>query len=386
MMQKTVAHFIRKSSQLRASFIQNQILNHINYKPVIIYKYESEKDDGGFAEFDNDDIPVLNLWDKKDFKSKLLYEYPKLITKKNVEKINEFLEVRKVSVLHFHYGTDAGVYYPFLKQTKIPSVVSFYGYDCSGFPRRLFGYGKKYLHKRILPFITKVFAMSPDMKNDLLKIGCPDEKIIIHYYGSDVQKFYQIKNHRDVNLLNFLIIAGLEPQKGHIFLLRAFKDACEQNKNIRLKIFGAGKLETPIKKYIFKNNMTSNVEMMGKVLYGSTQHLNELQKADIFIHPSITDINGDKEGIPGAIVEAMVAGLPVISTNHAGIPYVIENGKTGLLVNEWDIKGLADMILKLSYDYSLRKQLGQCGQKFAMANLDLDEKEIELEKKYDSLV
>ena len=128
-MSKTVAHFIRKSTQLKASFIQNQILNHINYKPVVIFKYESYKDDGGFAEFDNDNIPILNLWDEKAFKSKWFYKYPKLITWEDVKKINEFLGKHKVSIIHFHYGTDAGIYFPFLRENKIVSVVSFYGYD-----------------------------------------------------------------------------------------------------------------------------------------------------------------------------------------------------------------------------------------------------------------
>ena len=132
--------------------------------------------------------------------------------------------------------------------------------------------------------------------------------------------------------------------------------------------------------------MSSYVEMMGKVVYGSIQHFKEFQEADVFIHPSITDKNGDKEGIPGAIVEAMSAGLPVISTYHAGIPYVIENGKTGLLVNEWDVNSLANVILKLTDDYSLRKELGQSGQENALANLNLNEKERELEKIYGSII
>lgn len=385
-MTKTVAHFIRKNTQLRSSFIQNQILNHIDYKPVIIFKYESNKNDGGFAEFNNSEIPILNLWDERDIYSKTLYKYTKLITNKDVKKINEFLKRHKVDILHFHYGTDAGVYYPFLKQTSIPSVVSFYGYDCSGFPKRLFNYGKYYLKKRVFPYISRIFAMSEDMKNDLIKINAPEEKILVHYYGSDVKKFDLSRKYSNNSIITFLIISGLVPQKGHLFLLKSFNEAYKENKNIRLRIFGSGKLENEIKNFIKKNNMSEYVEFLGKLTYGSDQHLTELQNADVFIHPSVTDKNGNKEGIPGAIVEAMAAGLPIISTFHAGIPYVIEDGITGLLVNEWDVRALTQRILELAAKPELRKRIGESAKRYAILNLDLFAKEKELERIYEEIL
>jgi colanic acid/amylovoran biosynthesis glycosyltransferase len=382
---KTVAHFIRKLTQLRASFIQNQIINHSNYKPVVIFKYESDKDDGGFADYNTDGIPILNLWNGHNGISKLFYKYPKLITGRDVDKINKFLESHKVDILHFHYGTDAGVYYPFLKQTTLPSIVSFYGYDCSGFPKLMMGYGKRYLNKRVFPFVNRVLAMSPSMKNDLVQIGCDSEKIVTHYYGTDVQKFYMERDYPQRIPVNFLIISGLEPQKGHIFLLKAFRKAYEENKNIRLKIFGSGQLEDKTKNFIAENGMSSYVQMEGKVVYGSEDHLHAMRNADVFVHPSVTDTNGDKEGIPGAIVEAMASGLPVISTFHAGIPFIIDNEKTGMLVKEWDINALTQGILRVAANNPLREKLGRAAQNFALNNLNLIEKEIDLERIYDSI-
>ena len=75
--------------------------------------------------------------------------------------------------------------------------------------------------------------------------------------------------------------------------------------------------------------MGKYVTWHGPTVYASEEHKKYLQNADVFVHPSVTDVNGDKEGIPGAIVEAMAAGLPVISTYHAGIPNIIKNNKTG---------------------------------------------------------
>lgn len=379
-----VTHFIRKSTQLKASFIQNQILNHLNYTPSIVYKTISEKDDCGFAEFNNRDINILNLDKKICVFSKLKYKLFKLITQKNKKRIIDFTE--NSDILHFHYGTDAGIYLPLLKNINIPKVVSFYGYESSGFPRRFFGYGKQYLQKRVFRYADKVFAMSPDMKKDLLNIGCPENKIIVHYHGSDISRFYEKHNYKKTDKVKFIIISGLEPQKGHKFLLKAFSNAWEINNNIKLIIVGKGALRNEIKKQIREENMTSYVSLKESIVYASKEHKQYFLNSDVFIHPSVTDINGDKEGIPGAIIEAMSAGLPVVSTYHAGIPHIISNGKTGLLVKEMDIEALKNAILKLASDSTLRRYLGINGQEFAINNLDLNKKEKELENIYQSLI
>jgi len=248
------------------------------------------------------------------------------------------------------------------------------------------GYGKNYLKKRVFPYVSRVFAMSEDMKKDLIKITAPREKILVHYHGADVKKFDVQNNYLVQSTITFLIISGLEPQKGHLFLLKAFQEAYKQNSNIYLKIFGSGKLENEIKDFIRNNNMDNYVQLLGRVTYGSVQHLAEFINADIFIHPSVTDTNGDKEGIPGAVVEAMAAGLPVISTFHAGIPHIINDGTTGLLVNEWDIQLLIQRILKLASDSDLRKKIGINAKKYVLSNLDLHLKEKELEQIYNNLI
>ena len=117
----------------------------------------------------------------------------------------------------------------------------------------------------------------------------------------------------------------------------------------------------------------------------SEEHKQYLCDADVFIHPSVTASNGAKEGIPGSIVEAMASGLPVISTFHAGIPYVIKNEDTGILVDEWDIEALSKSILKMA-DANLRKDLGLRAQEYAAKNLDVEEKGKDLENIYRSLI
>ncbi len=383
-MNKTVAHFIRKSTQLKASFIQNQVSFHANYRPVVVNRYESNRDDGGFAGLPTDGIRRLNLAQSRRFDPNL--RYLTRLSGSGLQKALRFLDENEVSMLHFHYGTDACIYSEVMKVSGRPSVVSFYGYDSSFFRTSFAGLGKQLMNRRLFPWVTKVLAMSPDMRNDLLLMGCPEDKIIVHYYGSDIERFLMPADFRHSNAdVTFLIISGLVPQKGHIFLLEAFRLAHQSNNRLRLRIVGAGIGDQEIRDFIQRNSMNSYVSMIGKVGYGSPQHLDELRAADVFIHPSVTAKNGDKEGIPGSIVEAMASGLPVISTYHAGIPYVIENEVTGLLVKEWDIAALAAAILELAGDEGRRRELGRNARWAAGKDFDIKKREIELENIYDTL-
>ena len=384
---RKVLHFTRKDTQLRASFIQNQILNHIGFVPTIVFREKRNTTfDGGWANDIQGNIPRLNLSTGENLYEKYLYKFTKTLSKRQAELLHNYISEHKPEILHFHYGTDAGIYLKAVRKLKIPKVVSFYGYECSGFPRRFLGYGKVYLQKRVFKYADKVFAMSEDMKNDLLSIGCPEEKIIVHYYGTDVQRFNAHHDYSEKEYVRFLIISGLVPQKGHSFLLKAFAEAYKTNPNIRLTIVGSGELDAKIRQQILDLELNEIVSLPGPVVYGSAQHKEYFASHDVFIHPSITDTNGDKEGIPGAIVEAMAAGLPVISTYHAGIPHIIDNGKTGLLSYEHDVSSLSDSILQMASSQSLRETIGKAGQSYALSNLDLFEKEKELEWIYGELI
>jgi len=386
-MNNLVLHLVRKNTQLKASFIQNQVLNHIEFEPkVIFYENRNSNLDGGFASALPSNVVVHELEKKYTFLEKVLYKTLKQIS--YISKADLLNQVKQINpkVIHLHYGTDAGLYLKTLRNTNISKVVSFYGYECSGFPKRFFGLGKYYLKYRTFKYADKILAMSEDMKNDLIEIGCPEEKIIVHYHGAKVKRFEARHNYKEMSIVKFLIISGFAAQKGHIFLLKSFKKSLKFNKNIRLTIVGEGSEKEKIDKTIKDLNLQNYVDIKPFVVYGSKEHIKYFADYDVFIHPSLTDVNGDKEGIPGAIVEAMAAGLPIVSTFHAGIPYIIENYVSGLLVKELDIDDLSKKIIEISNSKSLREELGLKGQKFALSNLDLFNKERDLEKIYNDIV
>ena len=374
---------MRKNTQLESSFIINQIRNHYEFEPMVAYYEMREKTfDGGFLKVEQVDFDVVALDDNQNFWSKIKYKVLKRISFKAQKSLMSLFRKHSPNVIHLHYGTDAGLYLPFLHKLNIPTFVSFYGYECSGFPKRFFGLGKWYLNALVFKYATHVFAMSEDMKNDLVSLGCREEKVKVHYYGTDVQHFYTQRRHQDKDIVSFLIISGFTPQKGHKYLIKAFSEAYKENNKIRLSIVGAGLLEAQIHNQIRELSLESVIDLPGAVVYGSDNHLAYFQSHDVFVHPSVTDVNGDKEGIPGAVVEAMAAGLPVITTYHAGIPYIIDDENDGILVPEGNIELLKIGMLRLAKDAELRQILSDNAQKRALSDFDLLKNEENLEKHY----
>lgn len=386
MMRKTkVAHFIRKFLPHFCSFVRNQIMNHKTYEPCIVYK---ELIDSTFSrEIMQRCVSFDCESEKKGLSrvySRLLYRRPfrrLIITDR--KRINRFLRSQNVSILHFHYGTDAGMFIDALKSSGIPSVVSFYGYDNSSFPKWFLGLGAFYL-RRVFRYVDYCLAMSQDMKIDLRKIGCPENKIIIHYYGTDVQHFRMERFYEKKDTVTLLTVGYLVPQKGHAFTLRALREVRKHTDvHVLLRIVGTGYLESELREYVDANGLQDCVTFVGPMSHLGNELKEEFRSADVFVHPSVVTTTYEKEGIPGAIIEAMAAGLPVISTYHAGIPYVLQHGVTGYLVREWDIGGLADAIRTLARDVVLRRSIGERGQEYAVKHLDVNAKEAELESIYD---
>lgn len=387
-----VAHFVRKKAQLQAPFILNQIIYLNNYDSICFFRTSSEVKSRNTAHFGGLSTGIINnttydisLYDNKINKFNRFANY--LLFQRHYEKITSLIEKHKVDILHFHYGSDAIIFKSLLRDSKLPKIVSFYGYDCSSFPNAYFGLGRFLLNHFIFKKTSAVIAMSRDMKEDLVKIGCPEEKIIVHYHGADTLKLSnQIKRtYQPKEYIKLLIIGNLVEKKGHLFLLESFKQVIKSRKNVLLDIYGTGPYHAIINQYIKRNQLEKFVFLNGPVNYLSKEMIHAFKNADIFVHPSITTKSGEKEGIPGTLLEAMSTGLPVISTYHAGIPEVIKNNINGFLVEENNVSELRDKIIDLIDNIDLRIKFGINGKNYILNNITIQYRIKNLEKIYNSL-
>ena len=380
---KKVAHLARKFLPPTASFIYNQIIHHRQFAPSVVY---CERVASVFSEQLEKDYPtycaVHGFWEQQ------WYRYTRRLTRSARRGLVKYLATTQADLLHVHYGVDALVYADTFRAINRPVLVSFYGYDCTSFPNRFRGWGKKWLQNKLFanPHVSGYTAMSPDMKEDLLQLGCPQDKIMVHYHGSDPHPFFQERSYPDKEEVHLLIISSLTAKKGHQFLLDAFQQAqAMTSRNLHLHIVGDGELRETLARYI-QTHSIGQAYLHGPIAYGSDQHHEFLNQAAIFVHPSVTTAQGEKEGIPGALIEARSSGLPVITTSHAGIPYIVEDGKTGVLVPEYDTEKLAKAIVRLAENASLRAKIGKAGQAYTCDQLDVAHKEKDLEQIYQQLM
>lgn len=183
-------------------------------------------------------------------------------------------------------------------------------------------------------------------KNKLIEMGCPPEKIHVTRMGIEPEKFNFRPRQGFHTPLRIISVARLTEKKGLDIAVQASEILKVRGGRFEYTIIGNGDQEEELRAHIASAGLEDNVKMPGfKPQDEIRQALNE---ADIFLLPSKTAADGDMEGIPVALMEAMAVGLPVVSTRHSGIPELIEHNVSGWLVPENDAAALADTLLSLS--------------------------------------
>jgi colanic acid/amylovoran biosynthesis glycosyltransferase len=256
---------------------------------------------------------------------------------KYFRKRKEIIKDFKPDLIHMHFGdTATRLYFPLKRAIgSIPFLVSFHGFDASSHLNRTHYLND--LKKLVRQTGFHGICVSEHLRKNLLTRGVEinQQNISILYYGINVEIFRRTRRQNNEKKI-FLQISGFYEKKGHIYTLKAFKKFLERNNGkARLIIGGDGPLKSEILNTCKDLELCNEVEFPGWI--SREQAVKLLNEADYFVHHSITATNGDQEGMPNAIIEAMAMELPVISTFHSGIPELVEDGVNGYLVKEKDI-------------------------------------------------
>lgn len=178
--------------------------------------------------------------------------------------------------------------------------------------------------------------------------------------GIDVLEFSPPDHRPRSDQPIILAVGRLVEKKGYPYLIKACRILADQGCDFRCLIVGGGPQESVLKQMIVSSNLADRVNLVGVVFQ---EHLRDyLVKADIFALPCVVASDQDMDGIPNTLMEAMAMEIPTISTTVSGIPELIEDMKTGLLVPPQDEVSLAGAIATLLENEALRSRLGKAGR------------------------
>lgn len=260
-------------------------------------------------------------------------------------------QANKVKVVLAEYGPAGVEVMKACEKAKLPLIVHFHGFDAYR-NDVLETYGERY--KELFQKASKIVVVSKDMFAQLVKLGCPKEKIQQITYGVDADLFcppttLQTREH-------FIACGRFVPKKSPLTTIRAFAMVYDVHPKAQLTFIGDGELLKDAMSLVKELNLQENVHFKG--VLSPTDVASELQKHGIFIQHSVQSEQNDSEGTPLSILEAAAAGLGIVATKHGGISDVIESGKNGFLVEEGDAEGMAKQMLELFNNEALRVQFG----------------------------
>lgn len=219
-------------------------------------------------------------------------------------------------------------------------------------------------------FVVAVSAYN----RDLIVEECGEQvrhKIRIIHCGADSAVFKGAQRPADTNAdsLRIVCVASLEEVKGHRYLLEACRLLRDRDVRIHCDLVGGGPLRARIEALVRELDIADTVHIHGPLPRPDVKGI--LERAHVAVLASCPTRSGKREGIPVALMEAMSCGLPVVASGVSGIPELVQDGYSGLLVPPGDPWSLADALARLASDPSLRCRLGATARRQIAAEFDL---------------
>ena len=273
---------------------------------------------------------------------------------------------KKIDHLHAHFAHD-------------PTLIAYLVHCMTGMPfsftahaRDLYQVHKKVLTDRIRHATAVITCCRANL--EYLNQIAPSQhsKFSLVYHGVNLQDFQPVSdpgtNAASTDRL-ILSVGRLVEKKGFQDLFEALLLVKRRGERFKCAIYGDGPLCQQLNEWIEEHGMTDEILLCGE---RTQQELIAIfQSATLFILTPVQTEDGDRDGIPNVLLEAMAVGLPVITTAVAGIPELVENNQNGLLYSPHDVEGISSGIIELLHDAEKRTQLGRTASKKVRAQFDI---------------
>jgi len=275
------------------------------------------------------------------------------------------------SLVHAQFGTTAIYAMPYAQRARLPLVVSFHGYEVPLLreasvlrgPRRHFAL----FAPRTLRYMTLGLCASAELRDLLIDLGVPRDKLRLHRLGVDTDRFVPRPDARAPDHVRVLMVGRFVEKKGFHDGIAAFARVATTHAT-KLTIVGAGPLEQALKAQVQALHLAGQVQFTGPLSHDRVLRL--MQSHDILLAPSRVAPNGDRDSGLIALREACSAGLVPIATRHGGLPDSVDDGATGYLVPEGDVDAISERLHELLTDRALRAQMSVAARKKMVEGFD----------------
>ena len=281
-----------------------------------------------------------------------------------------FLRDEKVELILAEFGTQALAIAPLANELGLPIFTYFRGTDAS---KAIQTEKMREAYRRMMPRLAGVISVSQFLLDNLARHGITHPNAHVIPSGVDVRRFRPAEKIPG----SFLAVGRFVEKKAPLLTLKSFAEATRNVPSARLTMIGDGPLLDNAKALAAELGAADRVIFPGAQPHEAVR--DELARTQYFLQHSITAADGNTEGLPTAIQEAMAAGCITISTRHAGIPEAVDEGVTGYLVDEHDVDGFTQAVgLALALDTP--KQMSDRARAVAEQRFDNDILLAKLEK------
>lgn len=356
--------------------IYRQITALRRWEPVVIARKREEIAHFPFTPIEIVARPRMQFLRRFWFRNIRRAPWP--ISRNELRRLRATLDRTDAKVLHIYFGHIAIHLLPLIESWPRPAVVSFHGADVMVDMDKP-AYRKA--AKRMMNGAQLVLVRSHSLRDAIIRLGCPEEKIRIQRTGIPLEEIsFQPRRWPSDGTWRLMQACRLIDKKGLPVTLRAFAKFAEHYPQATLTIAGDGPLLAELQKQAGDLGITEKISFPG---FLSQKDLRDLfYSSHIFLHPSETGADGNQEGVPNSMLEAMASGLPVFATAHGGIPEAVENGVSGVLVAEGDAEALAAQLLEFAGTPQRLTELARCGAEAVAAKFDQQKQTRQLEDYY----
>lgn len=289
---------------------------------------------------------------------------------------------RRFDIIHSHFGLNGALaIYLKLLGVKGRYITSFHGYDVNSLPFKAAPgyYGLLFRHGDLF------IANTGFTKKRVIELGCDEKRLITLPVGMDLHKIrFRKRSIKPGETVRLLTIGRLVEKKGHEYGLRAVRMLASDGLKVRYTIAGDGPERERLKGLARTLELSKHVEFLCGV--NDREAASLYDDCHIFLLPSVTAKDHDREGQALVLQEAQAAGIPVVSTWHNGIPEGVLDGVTGYLCHERDATALAERIGFLAQNHGLWVKMGEEGRRFVEGKYDIRRINTELANIYSGLI